>query len=741
MQTDLNQTTSKRPLLRRLYPVAFLLGGAALLTLFIIGTFLPFAQYTKALKVLIAVIVMTGCFGLLVWLWKHLIQPNRAEIKAHVLYHGTAAILQALLLLSLLHAYSPVVPIALSFTLTTDTPLAFSHAALEQSFGRQHILNPAHYSYDGEWNFHDGISWHMGFENGTVRYDEMMTVSNPVRLQFSFQPLDTPAVVEINLNGTTETFEIHAGESTGEGSGFSTQFIPWPTYSTLYRVWLIAYPIARGMVIAVYFWLTSVAIRSKTRLRSEIILRSLAGFLYAYLFFISIHFQNELANVFNGNLLLFAAAVLIMTGGPLGITRLLRRHPHLQPWLLLAVGLLAVVLRVYWIRMVPTAQVSDFGRFHTWALQLAAGTPNLEMDRYATFTRLVSLLYRISPTAAIVQGANIGLSLLSMLGIYWIGRETGQATAGVVGAYLFALFPSQISMVGLVNTDIPSVTLLVLTAAMLVSCLRRRQWRWLWAAALFFAVAFSIRAPLLMYAPILLLPLLFDPPRNWRRVGLYAASLIVPFLVGLAAVNAIIAPAVVEGMVVEEGKNVIWPLLNGTNIAARGRNNDPDHQLILSWSAEEAWQKGLPMVAERIFSQPVAYYNLLKVKYSHQFANSAYGADLAFLDEDMNFQTFQTGWPYPTQEVRRGFALFSQYSYWCVLGAAMLLAWTWRREDASITGLNLVMLVCALGAYAFFEVQPRYQRPVIPFVILAAALVYTRAFGGRSITQPDKRQP
>jgi hypothetical protein len=46
-----------------------------------------------------------------------------------------------------------------------------------------------------------------------------------------------------------------------------------------------------------------------------------------------------------------------------------------------------------------------------------------------------------------------------------------------------------------------------------------------------------------------------------------------------------------------------------------------------------------------------------------------------------------------------------------------------------------------LGAYAFFEVQPRYQRPVIPFVILAAALVYTRAFGGHSITQPDKRQP
>lgn len=94
------------------------------------------------------------------------------------------------------------------------------------------------------------------------------------------------------------------------------------------------------------------------------------------------------------------------------------------------------------------------------------------------------------------------------------------------------------------------------------------------------------------------------------------------------------------------------------------------------------------------------------------------------MGEDMNFDTFQTNWPYDTQDIRAGYAQLSQYSYWLVLAAALAFVFRFQPNLKPITWLNLFVILSALGAYAFFEVQPRYQRPIIPFILLTAALFY-----------------
>jgi hypothetical protein len=407
---------------------------------------------------------------------------------------------------------------------------------------------------------------------------------------------------------------------------------------------------------------------------------------------------------------------------PIGISNLLKKHPRSEIWLLLLIFGIALGVRLYWVQMVPTGQVSDFGRFHYRALQLARGEPDLFINKYSVFTRLLSLVYRISPSVDLVIVINIFLSLLSIFCLYWIGKEIGNPVAGVLAGYFFSIFPSEISMVGIVCTDIPAATILLLIAALLIHYFKAPKWYWLAGAGLLFAIIFRIRAHMLMYFPIFLVPIFFSKFHSWKKIVQFGATFLISFLLGITMINGIVNQISVEGMEIEESKNIILPLVNGTNIAAKGRISNADLDLVESWTPDEAWDNGVHLVIRRVFSDPLAYYNLLKTKFDHVFANGVYGADLAFIDERMDYSVFQTEWQHPTQDVRKTFSLISQYAYWCILGYALFFAFL-RADKLKVIGwMIFTLLYSAFGTYIFFEVQPRYQRPIIPFILFAAAL-------------------
>lgn len=713
-------------LLQSFLLTAALPAGAGLLALNFINLFLPFAAYALPVKALAFAGCTAGGYALL-WAVRragHL--PDGDALKHGWAWRALLAAGLTLLTLLLTQARPPLVPVDISFTVEAAGPVRFSHAILQTGIAERSYLDLNFFQFEGDWLVENGSALHQGAQTGTMRYRQQGLFSQPLRYELYFLPQDAPGEARITLDGQTVLYPIPPVGA--DGSPVEVRLsAAVSSVSSFYRLWLQLDRLARGLLLFAFFFLSMSALGTRAAGVGEQVV--LYGLLWvsAYWVYHSLNFQDEFVHTGGHNLLLLGLAGLFFILVPLGMVALLRRVPRAEVWTLALILLLAAGLRIYWIQMVPTAQVSDFGDLHRWALQLARGEPGLTMDRHTTYARLVSLIYRLHPAADAAQGLNVMLSLLSVLGLYWLGRQCGNPQAGLLAAYCFAIFPSEIGMVTLVCTDIAAAAGLIWCAALLARFQRKPSWAWLALGGLAFGLALRIRPPLILYAPMLLTPLLPCKP-SLRRTGGYALAMVLGLVGGLLAVSALIAPARVDGMRIDERRSVILPLLNGTNIAERGLYNEPDAQLTQAWTAAETWSRGAPLVLERVFSDPVGFIGILKYKYSHLLANATYGANLAFLGSDMNYNTFQTGWPYPTQDVRRGYAQFSQYAYVCVLGAALLAALGWRESQRFPAWLNLVLFVCALGAYAFFEVQPRYQRPLIPFMLLLAAWFYTRRF-------------
>jgi hypothetical protein len=107
------------------------------------------------------------------------------------------------------------------------------------------------------------------------------------------------------------------------------------------------------------------------------------------------------------------------------------------------------------------------------------------------------------------------------------------------------------------------------------------------------------------------------------------------------------------------------------------------------------------------------------------FGNNTYGSDVAFLAKDMNHLTFQTNWPFDTTSIRINFAAFSQYSYWCILFIAMLSTFILNKKIEFTQYFGMIIVISALIAYTFFEVQPRYHSPIIPIFVIFAGISFS----------------
>lgn len=695
---------------------------AFVLSIHLIGLLLPFALYPTGLRVIVLLAVWGGFFLLLRLAWRRIIMPAGAEIRKRWLLHLLLAGAAAALTLSLTRSFTPLYPAEHVIRIRASGPLTFTQISQEERGWKETIIEPDEIVITGEWNRRGDVLQHMGSAEGEIYIRDQLFVSDPAFYLIGFERASQPATAEIIVNGVSRLAEIPAVEGIHTGYSFNAMAPPVDSYSRLFRLWLFLLPLIRWLSLLIFFFLASVFIRSRSAHWQTLIPHYLLLFTMTCLLYNSLNFQNEFVHFREHQPLILVAALIVFLLIPWGMTLLLKKHPRAEPWFIAALFVLAAGLRVYWVMMVPTAPVSDFGDIHRWALHLASGEPDLAISYHFNFTRLLSLLYRIYPSDRMAVGVNILLSLASMAGLLWIGRESGQRHAGILAAWLFAVLPSQIAMNGIVCTDILPTAALIFCAGALLRFWRCGKWTWLALGGFCLAVGFMIRGVVVMYAPLFLLPVIGLPPRRVKIIALRAAACAGGFLLGVLLIKAAVVPARVENMVLREYKIVTWTLLNGTNIAAEGKTNPGDWRLISQWTKEEAIREGLPMVFERIFSDPAAYYRFLKTKYYHFIASDAYGADLAFLGEDMNYQTFQTHWSVPTQAVRAAFAWLSQYAFWCLLGAGLALIFLFRKEMQPLVWACLGVLVLSLVGFAFFEVQSRYHIPLMPFLVILAGV-------------------
>jgi hypothetical protein len=148
-----------------------------------------------------------------------------------------------------------------------------------------------------------------------------------------------------------------------------------------------------------------------------------------------------------------------------------------------------------------------------------------------------------------------------------------------------------------------------------------------------------------------------------------------------------------------------------------------------NWESDEITQNGLKMVLARLTQHPLEFMKMLKHKYAYMFGNATYIADIAFLGEDMNYNTFTTNWPYDTYEIRNAVGMIGQYSFVLISIVAFGICYVPRKLiHGEVVLINLLIIFSALLAYSFFEVQPRYFRPVIPYILIFASMSLQRNF-------------
>lgn len=704
------------------------LAAGALLTFILDNSLFPLAVYTSSLKLVVVVlsdlVITAACWVV----YKKTVKTVLPVLRQRWRLISLLALALTLLLVSLLPGHLPYHPVQTRVEIKTHTPdLGLLHIYQVADTILFEWVDTGNFEFTGAWNHDPDHIIHQGNDVGSFTFEDLAYIRDFLAYKIVFVQAAEPASVEIDINGQASAVEIPAHPDPNEIAYYEVilRAPEGPSISRLWQTIITIYPWVTAAVLFGVLFVSIGMILAQASTNWTFVFQTALFTVLLYLCWMTLNYQNELFHPWSQHPAIPAAVLAVLVLLPMGILRLVHKQPKTVPFVLAAILLLGIGARVYWVLMVPTAQVSDFGRFHTWALQLASGEPNVAIDRYANFTRLLSLLYRVWPSAVAVEVLNILLGTATAASLYFLARLHGQEKAGLVAAFWMALYPPHISMTAIVNTDIPSVFLLVLSVLLLSRYLRDKNILFLVLSGASFALCFFLRGAMVIYFPVLVTGLLLEKQKLRTRL-LSGGLLLAAVLVSAAALNTAFGRVQAPGLTIDESRYLIWPLVNGTNIEALGRNNNPDTEMVFSWAPQDVNRRGWQVIQERLLSDPLGFYGILDDKFEHLLANATYGANVAFLDETNEYQSFRTRWPYPTEDLREGFAQVSQSAYVLILLLGLVAALRVDQPTLRLWLPVLAVLLCVLGAYTFFEVQPRYARPVIPFLLLLAGMAFGR---------------
>jgi 4-amino-4-deoxy-L-arabinose transferase-like glycosyltransferase len=410
----------------------------------------------------------------------------------------------------------------------------------------------------------------------------------------------------------------------------------------------------------------------------------------------------------------------------------LRRFAE-RPWVVPAIFLTALALRLLLILTLPQQPYSDGAFYFGRALGLVNGEGYSEDGHPTAFWPIgypallagAMLLFGKSLLGAMIVNLVSAATILCL--ILWFGRTLGGELAGRIAALLYGIYPAHIAYTGAVLSETSYTAVTMAAFALLIA--RRHDWRGLVLSGLLFGAATLMRPQTMMF-PIGAIIALLVVHRDFRWRDAFRALLIVHLVLVATVLPWSLRNERVFGQFVWVSTNGGVSFLTGANDMATG-----DH---FEWENSPLWEaSGIPR-DQKVVRQ---------VELDHRFRDMAKdwirahpGRYLAMgpkkvvllwrKDSD-GFWMLENAHPEKESELRVA-QWGNQLYYMALLALSAFCFWTaaravFRRDDAGMKpGLLLCMPLFASLLGFFFTGQVRYHYPAMPFVIVAAG--WTLAF-------------
>jgi 4-amino-4-deoxy-L-arabinose transferase-like glycosyltransferase len=409
---------------------------------------------------------------------------------------------------------------------------------------------------------------------------------------------------------------------------------------------------------------------------------------------------------------------------------------------LLAIGLLALLLRLGWALLVPVAPLSDSGMYDVFARRLAAGEGYSFPDGSLTVywpvgpSALYGLFYWLFGTQySVVVAVNILLGVGLVFVAYQLALSIWDRSVANLSALIIACWPVLIEFTTVLSSELPFMVLVSL-AILLWANGEGSMWRTASAAVLMVAAAY-MRPTALPF--LVLLPLLgFFSHQQARRAAMQLA-------ITIAVAALLLAPWMVRnqrifGAPVPVSANFGVNLWMGNNPASVGGYMPlPETERLHRVSEVERDRILKQEAIAFIRAEPLRYLSLSAARIGISFGRETIGVS-------WNSKALPVQWQ-PVLKILSS-------AYWllmlggCIVGIALFIKESPRRIFDPV-----VVVPASTAAVAILVVgQDRYHMGIIPFAAVFASSLFARLWSPRSLLravfhprgkdhQPSRRSP
>lgn len=411
---------------------------------------------------------------------------------------------------------------------------------------------------------------------------------------------------------------------------------------------------------------------------------------------------------------------------------------------LVVILLVALALRLIWVLAVqpdPRAdRLDDTIWYNATARVLAdgegynspfVGTPTARWP--VGYPLLLSLVYRLpGDDVAAARGLNIAASLIAIVAVYYLGQRLWDKRAGLLGAMVFALFPSYLFFTTLVMTEIvfTALAVSVLALALAWTMSGPAPPRLLILLGVTLGVTTLVRAEGMILAAVLALTWL-AVSRSWRRTAVHLALL----LVGMTIV---LGPWTVRNIIQLGAPVVTTTGFGGTLIQGHHADADGRPSLGIQTALENRF-KDVPLPERELrvnnagirdavsyaIRNPVRELGLIPDRFAYFFRGDRGAIDWVQHPDDASFDEAPTGEANRTlsSTVAERLGLLADIYYYVAIGVALAgLPFVLLRRRPEQLLLLLPLLAYASIWSLLFVGESRYHVPLLPILSLAAAV-------------------
>jgi len=400
---------------------------------------------------------------------------------------------------------------------------------------------------------------------------------------------------------------------------------------------------------------------------------------------------------------------------------------------------LTILPRLFWIFQIDTKPVSDFGLYHSYAVNASNGIYDSYHYTYPLFPfkfgypLVLSVVYRIfGASVQVGMLFNVAVALCTSLSIYWIGTIVYNKRVGQASSLLFACWPAQIMFSSVLAAE--HLFILLLLAAiglffMLKNRLQRGHSYMVLCVAIgaVIATAHFLRPVAVMVFPVLLLYLLiFVDVRGPFIQGLIKKAkvfflILIAFIVSFASISIPLSNKI--GVPLWRS-SLGFSFLVGTNFESNGAYNIQDEDIIkeFNYDFEKVHKTAFQRAINRIKSAPAEFAAVMKNKYITVWASDDYGFAWSVVDSN--------SWGDAYRYVLSNSDIFKHTSqfYYIIILVFVVLGLVYASKKLIYE--NIVFLLIFLSVFimhTFLEAQSRYHYYVIPLLMFIAGCFIEKA--------------